>query len=209
MTKPAAKRPLVADLAVGLLAGLVATHVTNFAQRPLKRMTPTSVRRQEERVRPGATSSLVAARSLAQVLGARPCTARDEFCGQAIHFGVGMGWGPVYGLLRRYAGLRSVGAALTTGTAMALILDETLVPALGFSAPARRYRAFTHVRGLVAHLVYGAAVALAAEGLARVANGRTVAPPRPRGSGAARPGSSPSGDHSGQYQGTDPLPRMR
>lgn len=178
MTRSGAGSSLMADLAVGLLAGLVATHVTNLAQGPLKRMTPVSVRRHEERVRPGATSSLVAAQGLARVLDAPPCAARDEVCGQAIHFGVGMGWGPVYGLLRRYAGLRPTRAALTTGAAMALILDETLVPALGLSAPTHHYRALTHLRGLIAHLVYGAAVALAAEGLARAANGRAAGPSR-------------------------------
>lgn len=45
---------------------------------------------------------------------------------------------------------------------MSLILDEGLVPALGLSAPNRDYPAFTHIRGALAHLVYGAAAALAA-----------------------------------------------
>ena len=163
---------LLADIAVGLFAGLVATQVTNLAQGPLQRMTPDSVGRQERRVRPGASSSLVAARKVAQRLDCSPNRHKVKSLGKAIHFGIGMAWGPVYGLLRRHGGLGPFGAALASGAAMSLILDEGVVPALGLSAPNRDYPAFTHARGFLAHLVYGAAAALAAEGLGRLV-GRT------------------------------------
>jgi hypothetical protein len=38
---------------------------------------------------------------------------------------------------------------------MWLIADEGMTPALGFSAPNRFYALSTHVRGLIAHLVFG------------------------------------------------------
>jgi len=166
---------LLADIAVGLYAGLVATQVTNLAQGPLQRMTPDSVGRQERRVRPGASSSLVAARKAAQGLDCSPSQRQVERLGTAIHFGIGVTWGPVYGLLRRHGGLGPLGAALASGAAMSLILDEGVVPALGLSAPNRDYPAFTHIRGALAHLVYGAAAALAAEALSRFI-GRTPGP---------------------------------
>ena len=159
---------LLADIAVGLFAGLAATQVTNLTQGPLQRMTPDSVRQQEKRVRPGASSSVVAARKAAQRLDCSPSQQEVGLVGKAIHFGVGMAWGPVYGLLRRHGGLGPFGAALASGAAMSLILDEGVVPALGLSAPNRDYPAFTHARGFLAHLVYGAAAALAAEGLGRL-----------------------------------------
>ncbi|MCA1694029.1 MAG: hypothetical protein LC749_04475, partial [Actinobacteria bacterium] len=81
--------------------------------------------------------------------------------------------------LRRHGGLGPFGAGLVTGAAMSLVLDEGVVPALGLSAANRDYPAFTHVRGFLAHLVYGAAAALAAEGLGRLA-GRPPGPARPR-----------------------------
>ena len=56
---------LLADIAIGLVAGAAATAVTNLAQAPLQWMTPARVERQEKRVRPGATSSLVAAQKVA------------------------------------------------------------------------------------------------------------------------------------------------
>lgn len=169
-----------ADIAVGLLAGWVATQVTNLAQRPLRRATPEHIDRHEEKVRPGASSSLVAARKLAEILDVAPSQGRDARWGKAIHLAVGMGWGPVYGLLRRYGGLRPVGAALASGSAMSLILDEALVPALGLSAPCHHYPTFTRVRGFIAHLVYGAAVAMAAEGLGRALGRPPGSPARSR-----------------------------
>lgn len=161
----APERALRADIAVGLLAGLVATQVTNWAQRPLRWMTPVIVQRHERRVRPGASSSLVAARKLCEMMDVPSSQPREAIGGQVIHLATGMAWGPVYNLLRRYGGLPPVAAALASGTAMSLILDETLVPALGLSAPCHRYLPLTRIRGLVAHLIYGGAVALAAEGM--------------------------------------------
>jgi uncharacterized membrane protein YagU involved in acid resistance len=79
-----------------------------------------------------------------------------------------MAWGPLYCLLRRHGGMRPLGAGLVAGTALSLVVDEGLTPALGLSAPNRAYPAATHVRGFLAHLVWGAAAALAAEAAYRV-----------------------------------------
>lgn len=161
-------RVFLTDIAIGLVAGLVATEVTNLAQGPLNRMTPRHVKRVERHVRPGDTSSGLAARKVAQGLDLPLDGGGEKRLGKAIHFGIGAAWGPVYGLLRRHAGLRPLGAGLASGAAMSLILDEGVVPALGLSAPNRAYPLLTHVRGFVAHLVFGAAAALATEAIHRV-----------------------------------------
>jgi hypothetical protein len=46
---------------------------------------------------------------------------------------------------------------------MSLVADEMVTPALGFSAPDRDYPLSTHLRGLVAHLVFGLGVAAVTE----------------------------------------------
>lgn len=161
------------DIGIGLVAGLVATQVTNLAQNPLKWVTPDHVDRQEKKVRPDASSSLAASKKLTETLDLSPSQREQELLGQAIHFVTGIGWGPVYGLLRRYVGLKPISAALVTGGSMSLILDEALVPALGLSAPNNHYPAFTRIRGLAAHLVFGAAVAVVAEGLGRILERQT------------------------------------
>src|SRR5918993_1923991 len=87
---------------------------------------------------------------------------------KAVHYAVGIAWGPVYCLLRRRGGMRPLGAGLLAGAALSLVVDEGLAPALGLTAPNRAYPAATHVRGFLAHLAWGAAAALAAEAIYRL-----------------------------------------
>ena len=151
----------LADIAVGLFAGIAATAASGVVQEALYRSTPKRIKRQEERVR-RAPSSQVAAETIAASLG-RPLEehARGS-AGVALHYGVGAAWGTVYTLLRR-RGARPLAAGLAAGASLALIVDEGLAPALGFSAPNRAFPALTHVRGFANHLAYGAAAALTAE----------------------------------------------
>lgn len=158
---------LLTDIAVGVAAGLVATAVTDLAQGPLNRLTPQHVKRRERQVRPGDTSARVAAQKVAAGFDLSLDDWETKLLGKVVHFAIGMAWGPVYGLLRRHAGLRPVGAGLATGVGMSLILDEGVVPTLGLSAPNRAYPFLTHVRGFVAHLVFGAVAALTAEAIYR------------------------------------------
>ena len=159
---------LLIDTAIGLAAGLFATVATDLAQGPLRRATPDRVRHREAQVSPGPSSSHVAARTLTARLGRPLDNRRLGMAARAVHYGLGMAWGPVYGLLRRHAGLRPLGAGLAAGAALSLLVDEGVTPALGFSAPNRDYPVATHVRGFLAHLVWGAAAALAAEAAYRL-----------------------------------------
>ena len=168
VVKQRAKPPLLVDLAVGLAAGLVATKVTDLAQGPLRRATPEGVRRREVQVSPGPSSSQVAARRIAERLGRPANDRRLRPVAKAVHHGLGMAWGPVYCLLRRHGGMRPLGAGLVAGAALSLVVDEGLTPALGFSAPNRDYPAVTHIRGFLAHLVWGAAAALTSEAMHRL-----------------------------------------
>jgi len=56
-------------------------------------------------------------------------------------------------------------AGLGTGAAMSAIADEWMTPALGFSAPNRAYPLATHLRGVIAHLMFGLGVAATTEAL--------------------------------------------
>ncbi len=160
--------PLLVDLAVGLAAGLFANWVTDLAQGPLRRATPEGAKRREAQVSPGPSSSQVAARRIAERLGRPVEDRRLRPVANAVHYGLGMAWGQVYCLLRRHGGMQPLGAGLAAGAALSLVVDEGLTPALGLSAPNRAYPVATHVRGFLAHLVWGAAAALAAEAAYRV-----------------------------------------
>ena len=71
------------------------------------------------------------------------------------HYLLGLGWAPVYVVIRRRTGLAPLAAGLVTGLGLWAGFDEGLVPTLGFSAPNRAYPVSTHLRGFVGHLVYG------------------------------------------------------
>src|SRR3954470_18036579 len=160
-------RTLLADVAIGCVAGLVATKVYGLVQEALYRPMPRDVKRREEQVRPGPSSQVAASR-MAEGLGYPLDDQERELAGCAVHWGLGMAWGPMYGLLRRHGGMQPLGAGALTGTTLSLIVDEGLAPALGVSAPHRDYPALTHVRGLLKNLAYGAAVAVTVEVLYRV-----------------------------------------
>src|SRR3954451_21678651 len=116
----------------------------------------------------GCVAGLVATKVYGLVQGALSQPMPRELAGCDDHYGLGMAWGPMYCLLRRHGGMQPLGAGALTGTTLSLIVDEGLAPALGFSAPNRDYPALTHVRGLLNHLAYGAAVAVTAEVLYRL-----------------------------------------
>ena len=129
--------PPLADVAIGLAAGLFANWATDLAQGPLRRATPEDARRREAQVSPGPSSSQVAARRIAERLGRPADDRRLAPAARAVHYGLGMAWGPVYCLLRRRFGMRPLAAGLAAGTALSLVVDEGLTPALGLSAPKR------------------------------------------------------------------------
>jgi uncharacterized membrane protein YagU involved in acid resistance len=159
---------LARDIGIGLLAGLVATKVTEYGQQALWSLTPEDIRRQERAVRPGPPYR-VAAEKIADLTPAEPSDEQLDRAGMALHYGSGVLWGTVYCLMRRAAGMESLGAGIAAGTSMSVLLDELVTPALGFSAPNEDYPAAAHVRGLLGHLVYGLALAGTAEVLYRLA----------------------------------------
>src|SRR3954466_6744969 len=102
-------RTFLADVAIGCVAGLVATKVYGLVQEALYRPMPRDVKRREEEVRPGPSSQVAASR-MAEGLG-YPLDERErELAGCAIHHGLGIAWGPLYGLLRRHGGMQPLAA---------------------------------------------------------------------------------------------------
>src|SRR5215211_5134990 len=137
---------LLADVAIGCVAGLVATKVYGLVQEALYRPMPRYAKRREAQVRRGPSSQVAASR-MAEGLGYPLDDQERELAGCALHYGLGIAWGPIYGLLRRHGGMQPLAAGALTGASLSLIVDEGLAPALGFSARNGDYPALTHVRG--------------------------------------------------------------
>lgn len=155
-------RAVAGDLATGVLAGYVGTKAMEPVSMFLYRHEPEPARAAEDAVRPGPPYR-VAAEKITGLLGLH---LGDEAMGRAalgVHYGLAVSWAPLYGLLRHRARLGPPVAALLTGLAMSVVADELLTPAFGFSAPNRAYPIATHLRGVAAHVVFGAVVAATSE----------------------------------------------
>ena len=156
---------LVSDVGVGMIGGYVGTQVMERVAMKLYEWEPEEARRQEDEVRPGEPP-IVAARKTTQALGLELSEEQIQNIGMYLfHYGLGLGWGPVYTFLRRWTNLNPVSAGLLSGALMSLVVDEGMTPLFGFSAPNRDYPLATHLRGFAAHLAFGLGVAATAEAI--------------------------------------------
>jgi uncharacterized membrane protein YagU involved in acid resistance len=159
-------KELFSNVVVGMISGYVGTKVMEPVSMKLYEWEPEAERQQEDRVRPGPPFD-IAARKITTLMGLHLSDAQVQTVGTFVfHYGLGMSWGVVYTLLRRRTSLNPLVAGVLDGASLSLLVDEGLAPLLGFTAPDRAYPLITHLRGFVAHLVYGLSVAGAAEGIA-------------------------------------------
>jgi hypothetical protein len=158
------------DLAIATAAGYVGTKTMEPVSMKLYELQDEQARRQEDQARPGPPYE-IAAKKTAALLGLRLEGKALYRASMVMHYGLAIGWAPVYALLRRRGRMSVPGAALAGGASMSLLVDEGLTPALGFSAPNRAYPLVTHLRGFTAHLAFGLAVAAVYE-LAWAVRGR-------------------------------------
>jgi hypothetical protein len=149
---------LIADGARGAVAGAVATWLmdlvttalyeaqseeTNARERAGQAHGKSSVENLLERVE--SVSGITVAGDL------RPAAL------QALHYGLGMGPGALYGMLRgRVPGI-GAGRGILYGLTIFAVNDEFMNTALGLAGPPGAYPLETHWRGFVGHVVLGVA----------------------------------------------------
>lgn len=151
-------REMILSAGASMAAGYVATKVMEKASMKMYKMEPDDVRQREDDVRPGPPYR-IAAKKTAALFGEELKDEQLKKAGLAFHYGLGLGWAPLYPVLKHNTGLSPLVDGLITGAALSLIVDEGLTPALGFSAPNKKYPWQTHVRGFAAHLIYGLVIA--------------------------------------------------
>lgn len=150
------------DVAVGAVSGYVATKIMEPVSSALYRWEPDQVRDREDRARPGPPFQIAADKTTAR-LGLELTEQQRHRAGLLVHYGLAMSWAPLYAVIRRRWHTPIPVTALAVGAAMSAIVDETLTPLLGFSAPNRAYPLPTHLRSVLAHLAFGAATAAVTE----------------------------------------------
>lgn len=159
---PMNTRTLLPDAALSVVAGYAGTKAMEPVSMKLYELESDTAREREDAARPGPPYRL-AAEKISSLLGLNLDEDKMGKASMAMHYGLAVSWAPLYPLLRRHTALGPVAAGLATGAAMSAIADELMTPALGFSAPNRKYPLVTHARGFVAHLAFGLAVAATVE----------------------------------------------
>lgn len=153
---------LIPDAALSAFAGYVGTKAMEPVSMRLYQLESEADRAREDAARPGPPYK-IAAEKITNAAGLELNEDQMNKASLAMHYGLALSWAPLYPVLRRAAHWHPVTAGFATGAAMSLIADELMTPALGFSAPNREYPVVTHIRGFLAHLAFGLAVAATVE----------------------------------------------
>jgi hypothetical protein len=146
------------DLAAGAVSGHVAAKVMEPASMTMYRWEPGAAQRREHAALPGPPFQ-IAADKAARLAGIRLAGRCRDPAGVLVHYGLARSWAPPYALVRRDWHTPRGAAAPGTGAAMSAVVDEVLTPLPGFGAPNRDCPLVTRVRGVLARLAFGAAVA--------------------------------------------------
>jgi hypothetical protein len=136
-------RRALTDTALSLLAGYVGTKAMEPVSMKLYELEPEHVRQREDAARPGPPYQ-VAAGKISAALGTKLDDQLLQRASMALHYGLAIQWAPLYALLRH----RTDWSPVDSGTAMSIVADELMTPALGFSAPNPAYPLATHARGV-------------------------------------------------------------
>ncbi|MDP9348903.1 MAG: DUF1440 domain-containing protein [Gemmatimonadota bacterium] len=160
---------ILTDVVKGALAGAAATWVMGQVTTYLYEQESREARRQEDEARDGKIAYGVAAEKAAELVGRELSEEQRKQYGSAIHWGLGLGAGAVYGALRHRVPLAEWGHGLLFGTAFWLLVDEGSNTALGLTPGPTAFPWQTHARGLTGHLVFGVAADATLHALDRVA----------------------------------------
>ena len=147
------------EAALGAAAGAAAVWLMDRADWALWDRQPAEVRRRIEAVRPGGLDPAhVLVHRAAGLFGKTLQPAQPHPAGIALHYAIGMLPAAAYALARRRAPGLAAAGGLAFGLAVFLLEDELANPLMRTSAAPHRYPWQAHARGLVGHLIYGAAL---------------------------------------------------
>lgn len=144
-------------LLTGAIAGGVATWVMDLVTTGLQQGQSEMDAAQERSARANGRSSVENLLDLIEgTTGVAVSQDLRPTVLKALHYGLGVGPGALYGALRDR--IPGIGAArgLVYGTLVWAVNDEYVNAALGLSGPPDAYPGSTHLRGLIGHLALGA-----------------------------------------------------
>ena len=147
---------MIRDAVRGAIAGAAATWCMDRITTAMYEVQAPEVTKQEEAARPNGKSSVtnLVDRIEAETGLVIPADRRPQI-ENAIHYGLGIVPGAMYGVMRRYVPFARFGRGLAYGLVLFVVNDEFLNTKLGLAGPVAAYPPEAHFRGLVGHAVLG------------------------------------------------------
>lgn len=147
---------MLADALAGAAAGAAAVWVMDRLDWFNFEREDPEARRRTQSVRPGGMDPAhVAANKTAEALGYDLEPKDNNTVGLAVHYSIGILPGALYGILRNKVPGLDAGRGTAFGLGLFLMQDEGLNSLTGLSAKPNEYPWQAHMRGVVAHAVYG------------------------------------------------------
>ena len=152
------KRTNVNDVIKGAVAGLIGGLVASFVMSEFQSLVTSfsEDKKKSDKKKADEPATVKAAEVISENVFDHYLTKEEkEAAGPAVHYAMGAVSGLFYGAAAEIAPISTVGAGLPFGTAVWLIADDVVVPALGLSKPPTEYPLSTHAYALSSHLIYG------------------------------------------------------
>lgn len=148
-------------LVFGVASGVVAGWFMNRTEGVLGKVgSQRTLRREAEASRAaGEPPTRKVASAVAGIFGTRLDPEQMKIGANLAHYATAATWGGIFGLLPGRLRQRALLAGLGFGAALWLFEDEWLLTALKLAPRPSAYPPSTHLKGLAAHLVWGASAA--------------------------------------------------
>lgn len=147
---------MIRDALRGALAGAAATWCMDRITTAMYEVQAPEVTERETAAQPNGKSSVAnLVDRIETETGFVIPADRRPMVEQAIHYGLGIGPGAVYGVVRRHVPFARLGRGLVFGLVLFVVNDEYLNTKLGLAGPPGAYPPESHLRGLVGHAVLG------------------------------------------------------
>ena len=144
---------IVKGALAGLIGGLIASFVMEKFQSLIQPMMQSEGQQKENKDEP---STEKAPSAISQNVFDHYLTEEEKpVAGEAMHYAMGGTSGLIFGAASEIVPEASMGAGLPFGTAVWLVADDFVVPALGLSKPVSDRPFSENAYALSSHLVYG------------------------------------------------------
>lgn len=158
------EQTMIQDALAGALGGALGTLAMEQTGTVLYGLETEDKKRREEELRAEPPYQVMAAKA-ARVAGREFSEEQKKKAGMVLHSAYGLGWGVLYGVLRRRYRPLAFAAGLPFAVLFFAIGDEGVNWALGTTPPPQKFPWEAHARGLAAHIAFTAVAEVVCRGL--------------------------------------------